>query len=131
VVRRNTSSSGLVLADADERCRTLFETMPAGGVHYAADGAVLGANPAARQILALSEAEMTRWPLAPVERSVREDGTRFRSDELPVRRALDTGQVVSEVLMGVPHGRTGELRWVLATAIPDGRDGQAGRGGST
>jgi PAS domain S-box-containing protein len=28
------------------------------------------------------------------------------------------------VLMGVPHGRTGELRWVLATAIPDDRDGQ-------
>jgi PAS domain S-box-containing protein len=112
------------LAAADERYRALFETMPPGVVHYAADGAVLGANPAARQILGLSEAELTSWPLVPVQRSVHEDGTRFRPEELPVRRALDTGQVVSDVLMGLPHGQTGELRWVLAAAIPDARDAQ-------
>ena len=40
------------LTDAEERYRTLFETMPPGVVHYAADGSVLGANPAARQLSA-------------------------------------------------------------------------------
>jgi len=112
------------LAAADERHRTLFETMPPGVVHYAADGSVLGANPAAQQILGLPQSEMTSWPLRPVQRSVHEDGTPFKPEQLPVRRALSTGQVVSDVLMGLPHGQTGELRWVLATAIPDARDGQ-------
>jgi len=112
------------LAAADERHRTLFETMPPGVVHYAADGSVLGANPAAQQILGLPESEMTSWPLRTVLRSVHEDGNPFKPEELPVRRALSTGQVVSDVPMGLPHGQTGELRWVLATAIPDARDGQ-------
>jgi PAS domain S-box-containing protein len=112
------------LTDAKERYRTLFETMPPGIVHYAADGSVLGANPAARRLLGMRESEMTAWPLATVRRAVHADGTVFRPDELPVRRALSTGQTVSDVLMGVPHGRTGEVRWLLATAVPDARDEQ-------
>ena len=74
------------LAAAEERSRALFETMPPGVVYYAADGSVLSANPAARRILGLSEAEMTTWPLATVRRAVHEDGTRFRPEELPVRQ---------------------------------------------
>ena len=112
------------LGAAEERHRVLFETMPQGVVHYAADGSVLGANPAARRILGLSESEMTSWPLATVRRAVREDGTRFRPEERPMARALSTGQMVSDVMMGVPHGQTGELRWLLATAVPDARDDQ-------
>jgi PAS domain S-box-containing protein len=120
--RRELEEVAARLAAADERHRTLFETMPPGVIHYAADGSVLGANPAARQILGLADSEMTSWPLATVLRSVHEDGTQFRPEELPVHRALSTGAVVSDVLMGVPHGQTGERRWVLATAIPDARD---------
>jgi PAS domain S-box-containing protein len=112
------------LAAAEERYRALFETMPPGVVYYAADGSVLGANPAARRILGLPEAEMITWPLATVGRAVHEDGTRFRPEELPVRRALRTGEMVCDVMMGVPHGQTGELRWLLATAVPDARDDQ-------
>ena len=88
---------------------------------------MLGANPAARHLLGLAEAEMTGWPLATVRRAVHEDGTLFQPEELPVRRALSTGQMISDVLMGVPHGQTGELRWLLATAVPDARDDRAGR----
>lgn len=112
------------LAAAEERYRALFETMPQGVIHYAADGSVLGANPAARRILGLSEPEMTSWPLATVQRAVREDGTRFQPEERPVRRALSTGRMVSDVIVGVPHGQTDELRWLRATAVPDARDDQ-------
>jgi PAS domain S-box-containing protein len=112
------------LAAAEERLRALFESMPTGVVHYGADGTVLGANPAARHLLGLSEAEMTGWPLPTVRQAVHEDGTRFRAEDLPVRLALRTGEMVCDVLMGVPHGRTGELRWLLATAVPVARDSQ-------
>jgi PAS domain S-box-containing protein len=112
------------LAEAEERLRALFETMPPGVVHFSADGSVLAANPAATRILGLSHAEMTRWPFPTARRAVHEDGTQFRIEELPVYRALTTGQIVPDVLMGMPHGRTGEIRWLLATAVPDTPNGQ-------
>jgi PAS domain S-box-containing protein len=114
------------LAVAEERLRGLFETMPQGVVHYAADGSVLGANPAARQILGLSESEMTTWPLATLRRAVHEDGSPLQPEELPLSRALRTGKMVSDVIIGVPHGRTGEVRWHQVTAVPEARD-EAGR----
>jgi len=122
--RRELEELAGQLAVAEERLRALFETLPTGVVHYGADGSVLEANPAARRLLGLSESEMTSWPLATVMRAVHEDGTRFRAEELPVYRALSSGEMVCDVMMGVPDGQTGELRWLLATAVPDARDGQ-------
>jgi PAS domain-containing protein len=52
--QRELKALSTELAATQERYRALFETMPQGVVHHAADGAVLGANPAASQILGLS-----------------------------------------------------------------------------
>ena len=120
--RKRLEAVAAQLGAAEERLRTLFETMPPGVVHYAADRSVLGANPAARRILGLSESEMISWPLPPMRRAVHEDGTPFQVEDLPVRRALRTGTVVADVIMGVPHGRTGEVRWIQQTAVPDAWD---------
>jgi PAS domain-containing protein len=54
------------LAEAEERLRALFETMPPGVVQFSADGSVLAANPAATRILGLSESEMTHWPISTI-----------------------------------------------------------------
>src|SRR5204863_3250376 len=51
------------LAVREERLRGVFETMPQGVVHYAADGSVLGANTEERRILGLSESEKSSWSL--------------------------------------------------------------------
>src|SRR5262249_29623833 len=101
-------------------------TMPQGVIHYAADGSVLSANPAALRIHGLSESEMTTWPLTTVRRAVHEDGTPFRPEDLPLSRVLRTGEIVPDMTIGVPHGRTGEIRWHRVTAVPEARDG-AGR----
>jgi PAS domain S-box-containing protein len=122
--RRDLEQVAARLTATEERLRGVFETMPQGVIHYAADGTVLGANPAARQILGLAESEMTAWPLASVRRAVHEDGSPMPIDELPMRRALHTGAPVSDVILGVPHGQTGEIRWLRATAVPEGRDDQ-------
>ena len=67
-------------------------------------------------------AAVTSWPVVPEGQAVREDGSPFPAEDLPVRVALRTGEIVSGVLAGVTHGRTGELRWVRVTAVPDARD---------
>jgi PAS domain-containing protein len=51
------------LAVTEERYRTLFETLPHGVIHYNADGSILGANPAAADILGLDPDAITSWPL--------------------------------------------------------------------
>jgi PAS domain S-box-containing protein len=112
------------LATTEERYRTLFETLPLSVVHYHADGSILWANPAAGEILGLAPDAMTTRPLDRAGRAVHEDGSPFQPDELPVVVALRTGEVVADVVLGVPHGRTGELRWLQVTAVPDARDEQ-------
>ena len=112
------------LAASEERYRTLFETMPQGIVHYAADGSILGANQAACEILGMDLAAVTSWPVIPQGQAVREDGSPFPPEDLPVRVALRTGEIVADTVAGVRHGRTGELRWVRITAVPDARDEQ-------
>jgi PAS domain S-box-containing protein len=112
------------LADSEERYRTLFETMPQGVVHYDANGDIIGVNPAAGAILGMDLTAVTSWPVVTQGQALREDGSPFPPEDLPVRVALRTGEVVADVVAGVKHERTGELRWLRVTAIPDARDGR-------
>jgi PAS domain S-box-containing protein len=126
VSRTDTGRLNAVAVDAtsQERYRTLFETMPDGVIHYDADGSIIGANPAAGEMLGVDAARVTSWPVVPQGRAVREDGSPFPVEDLPVAVALRTGEVVAGVVVGVRHGRSGELRWVRVTAVPDARDDQ-------
>ena len=119
--RRELEETAARLTETEERLRGVFETMPQGVIHYAADRTVLGANPAARQILGLAEPEIT-WPLDTLRRAVHEDGSPVPTEELPVSRALSTGEMVTDAMLGVPHGQTGEIRWLRVTAVPEARD---------
>ncbi len=107
-----------------ERYRTLFETMPQGVVHYAADGSVIGVNPAASEILGFDLAAVPSWPVVPRGDTMREDGSPFPQEDLPVPKALRTGEIASDVVVGVRNRRTGERRWVNVTAVPDAFDDQ-------
>ena len=93
-----------------------------GIVHYDADGSVIGANRAAGEILGIDLTTATTWPVVPEGQTVHEDGSLFPRAELPVFAALRTGQVVADAVAGVRHAKTGELRWVRVTAVPDARD---------
>lgn len=110
------------LATSEERYRTLFETMPMGIVHYDADGSVIGANQAAGEILGMDLAAAETWPIVPAGQAIHEDGSPIPHEELPVIKALRTGQVVDDTMADVRHAKTGELRWVRVTAVPDARD---------
>jgi PAS domain S-box-containing protein len=120
--RRAQEALAIQLAATQERYQTLFETLPQGVIYYDTNGLILGANPAACQLLGLDEDELITWPLIGSTQAVHEDGSAFLASELPVAVALRTGEVVTDVVLGVPHGRTGEQRWLRVTAVPDARD---------
>ncbi|MDX6333273.1 MAG: hypothetical protein QOG05_613 [Streptosporangiaceae bacterium] len=124
--RRRQEALATQLAATQERYQTLFETLPQGLIYYDTNGLILGANPAACRILGLDEDELITWPLAGTTQAVHEDGSPCVSSDLPVAVALRTGEVVTDVVLGVRHGRTGELRWLGISAVPDARD-QDGR----
>ena len=111
-------------ATPQERYRTLFETMPHGVIHYDANGSIIGVNPAASDILGVDSPAVASWPVVRQGRAVREDGSPFPTEDLPVPVALRTGEIVAGVIVGFLHGRTGELRWVRITAVPDAWDDQ-------
>ncbi|HYK32342.1 MAG TPA: PAS domain S-box protein [Streptosporangiaceae bacterium] len=123
--RRRLEALAEHLSVTEVRHRTLFETLPQGAVHYHADGTILGANPAAGQIFGMPPESMTRWPIAE-GRAVHEDGTLFHNHEFPVSVALRTGQIVADVVVGLPDAHTGQVRWLQVTAVPYSRD-QRGR----
>jgi PAS domain S-box-containing protein len=110
------------LAITQERYRTLFDTLPQGVIYHAADGQIIEANQAAGEILGVDPAAMVSWPVAASAALMREDGSLLQPEDFPVMTALRTGAVVADVMVGTPHGRTGELRWLRVTAVPDARD---------
>lgn len=122
--RRQLEVLAAQASEAEQRYRTLFETMPQGVIRCLADGTVFSVNPAATRIVGLEAGAMATWPLGTGGQAVREDGTSYRLEELPVPTALRTGEVIPDVIVGIPHVRTGELRWLQVTAVPDARDEQ-------
>jgi PAS domain S-box-containing protein len=120
--RRQQEALAAQLTATRERYQTLFETLPQGVIYYDTNGLILGANPAAREILGLGEDDMITWPLSGAGQVIRDDGSRLKPADFPVTVALRTGEVVTDVVLGVPHGRTGETRWLGITAVPDARD---------
>jgi PAS domain S-box-containing protein len=120
--RRGLEELAADLTAAEERYRNLFETLPQGVIYYSAAGDITGANPAAAEILGVDVGEMIASHLEPFEAAVGEDGSRCGPEDFPVTVALRTGEVIADVVLGVPHGRTGEMRWLRITAVPDAWD---------
>jgi len=127
--RRDRAALAAELAASQERFRTLFETLPYGVVHFAADGLVIGMNQAANDLFGPDLGAALSGVPAPAWDAIREDGTPCAAEEFPVVQALRTGKVVGEVVLGLPSGpdrRADQLRWLGITAVPDALD-QAGQ----
>ena len=114
--RRDTAALAAQLTATQDRYQTLFETMPDGIIYYSADGLILGANPAARQILSLPAESMLTRPLAFAWQSIRPDGTAYQPEDIPPAVALRTGQ-----------GWSPTWRWAFRTASAGRRAAVAGR----
>ena len=121
--RRAQEALAAQLTATQDRYRRLFDTLPEGVIYYSADGLILEANPAAAGILGVDRDAMLGRPMALTGQRRHEDGSPYRPEDFPVARALRTGEIVADAIIGCPHARTGELRWLRVTAVPDALDG--------
>ncbi len=117
----HSNDSGIEL----QRYRLLFETMDQGIVYQAADGTIVAANPAAQRILGLTLDQLQgRTSVDPRWRAIHEDGSDFPGETHPSMLALQTGQPVSNVVMGVFNPQLEKYVWVKINAIPLFKPGQ-------
>jgi diguanylate cyclase (GGDEF)-like protein/PAS domain S-box-containing protein len=105
----------------------LLDAIPAGVLVQDQSGAVIGFNEQAVSILGTTREELAARTLGDPEwDTVREDGTPFPMDELPVAITLKTGQPCRDVIMGTENWRQAR-RWILASTSPVSlEDGSAG-----
>lgn len=108
----------VALAASEARYRGILDGVQAGIVVHAADDLrVIAFNARALELLGVTEAQLlARSPADPAWQRVRADGSPFPDEELPYRRALETGAPVRNVTIGVRRPGHAEPLWLAADA---------------
>lgn len=113
------------LRESEERYRLLFETMAQGVLLQDDQGKVISGNPAAEHILGLTIEQMQgKLTYEPNGEPIREDGSKFTSEEHPVIEALRSGKEVNNVVMGIVNMQDGQRRWINVHAFPKTMPGE-------
>ncbi len=109
-----------------EHFRLLFETMLQGVVYINRNEDVILMNPAAEKILGKTHEEiMTGFYEDAEHKPLREDGSPVPPDEHPSVIALRSGREVKDAIMAVYNPREKEYRWLIVSAVPLFRQGEA------
>ena len=111
---------GLQTREADSRA--LIDNLSAGVVVYRPNHTISSINSAARRFFGWSEGganDALAEPTDPGWRMLREDGQPMRRHDMPFEHVLATGQPVKSVVVGVPVGEGGDVRWALCNAYPE------------
>ncbi len=104
----------------------LFETIAQGVVYRAADGSIISANPAAEKFFDITFDQMQGKTMLDQHRQmIEEDGTPVLAEEHPAMIALQTGQTVGPITLGMFHPDKNKHAWVNITAVPLFRPGEA------
>ncbi len=104
---------------SEAKHRILFESMAQGVVYQDIGGDIVDANDAAQRILGLDLDQMRgRTSMDPQWKSIHEDGSHFPGEEHPAMVALETGEPVNDVIMGIYHPEKQQRRWIKINAVP-------------
>ncbi len=105
--------------ESDDRYHLLFQSMVQGVVFQDGEGHIIQANPAAERILGLSFAQMQgRASIDPSWHAIHKDGSPFPGESHPAMLALQTGEIVRDVVMGVFNPAMNAYRWININAVP-------------
>jgi diguanylate cyclase (GGDEF)-like protein/PAS domain S-box-containing protein len=95
----------------------LVDSLPLGIVFQDLKGQIRAANPAAETILGLTLDQMRGvTSVDPRWHAVHEDGTPFPGEEHPAMVALQTGESVDSVVMGIFNPQRDALAWISVSA---------------
>lgn len=115
----------MALMRSETRFRSMFESLAEGVLLYDKSGVIQLCNPAAERILELSRDEVIGATSAvPAWTALREDGTPFAHDDLPVRRTLATGGALNNIVVGLQKP-SGERQWLNVNSEPLFEEGAA------
>ena len=120
--RRRTDAA---LIESESRFRSLIQGLDAGVVLQDAHDHILVSNPAAAQMLGLTDDQLHgRSSRDPEWGLVREDGMPLAIEEVPLVVATRTLQPVRNAIVGARHRQSGQRTWLQVTATPQlGEDG--------
>jgi PAS domain S-box-containing protein len=108
----------IALARSEARHASVLNSMTEGMVVHGPSGAIIATNPAAADILGLSEDELFgRVSKDPRWRAIRPSGEDFPGEEHPIMTTLHTGEPQHGVIMGVETPR-GDKRWLSINTYP-------------
>ena len=109
----------LSLQASEERFRQLVNQLQVGVLTYRPNGQIIFANPAAQELLGMTEPQLLArktqdsfWDV------IHEDGSPFDSASLPANAVLATGQAVHNVVMGVYRPYYDDRVWLLSSCEP-------------
>ena len=106
------------LRKSEERYRSVVSAMSEGVVLQDADGKIIACNKSAESILGILASQiMGRIPVDGPGQTIHEDGSPFLVENYPGTLALRTGQLQSNVCVGV-RKPDGDLSWISVNAQP-------------
>ena len=101
------------------RLSQLTHLMPSGITHHDSTGRIIHANQAAQEILGVPLADLKGRKLNdPIWRTVFKSGQKVDDGQTPPEMALETQDVISDVIMGFYHPVSQALCWLMMTAVP-------------
>ncbi|RYZ46756.1 MAG: PAS domain S-box protein, partial [Chitinophagaceae bacterium] len=107
------------LLESEKRFRNLIRDLQIGVLLQAADGTIEMTNNATCRMFDVSEEVFLGGRIWELYTDVtHEDGRRFLQEERPSYKALQTRQLVKDVVMGVWHPKRQERIWILINADP-------------
>jgi two-component system, cell cycle sensor histidine kinase and response regulator CckA len=105
--------------DALRGSEELLRDLEVGVLLVGTDSRILLSNPAAIDLLDLTEGQLLRKTSFQSERdAIREDGSSFPAEMLPVRRAISDRELVRNAVVGLLRPSTGDRIWLLVSAEP-------------
>ncbi len=114
------------LRESEERFRSTIQDLQMGVVLHEPDTSIVLCNPAAARMLGVeAEQAIGKGCADPEWNFIREDRSELPVEEFPVNQALAAGEIVSNMIFGIPRADGEEPIWCETTAVPvfgdDGR----------
>lgn len=113
-------------SDLEQDFMLLFENVAQGVIYLDQDGKISDANPAAENLFGFSLEQIKGLDMLHASWvAIKPNQTSFPNNEFPGLIALQTGQPVFNVVMGVKNATKQNYVWILVSAVPEFKYGQS------